>query len=66
MLKRKSKQKRFPVMLQPRIHNAIELEALVQQMSFLPFFACFVPKFSIEEFAPSRYRFVEGVDGPWE
>jgi len=53
-------------MLQPRIHNAIELEALVQQMSFLPFFACFVPKFSIEEFAPSRYRFVEGVDGPWE
>ena len=50
----------------PRIHNAMELEALVQQMGFLPFFACAVPNFSIEEFTPSRYWFVEGVDGPWE
>ena len=53
-------------MSNPRIHNAMELEALVQQMGFLPFFACAVPNFSIEEFTPSRYWFVEGVDGPWE
>ena len=53
-------------MPQPNIHNAIELETLVQQMGFLPFFACAVPNFSIEEFTPSRYWFVDGVDGPWE
>ena len=53
-------------MSNPRIHNAMELEALVQQMGFLPFFACSVPHFSIEEFTPSRFWFVEGVDGPWE
>lgn len=53
-------------MPQPRIHNAMELEALVQQMGFLPFFSCAIPNFSIEVFTPSRYWFVEGVDGPWE
>lgn len=53
-------------MPQPKIHSAIELEALVQQMGFLPFFTCAVPDFSIEEFTPSRYWFVNGVDGPWE
>ena len=53
-------------MSKPRIHNAMELEALVQQMGFLPFFACSVPNFSIEEFTPSRYWFTENVDGPWE
>lgn len=53
-------------MPQPKIHNAIELETLVQQTGFLPFFACAVPNFSIEEFTPSRYWFVDGVDGPWE
>lgn len=50
----------------PQITNAMELEALVQQMGFLPFFACSVPSFSIGEFTPSRHWFVEGVDGPWE
>ena len=53
-------------MSNPRIHNAMELEALVQQMGFLPFFACSVSNFSIEEFTPSRYWFAENVDGPWE
>ena len=53
-------------MSKPRIHNAMELEALVQQMGFLPFFACSVPNFSIEEFTPSRYWFTENTDGPWE
>lgn len=50
----------------PRIHNAMEPEALVQQIGFLPFFSCAIPNFSIEEFTPSRYWFVEGVEGPWE
>ena len=53
-------------MPQPKIHNATELETLVQQMGFLPFFSCGVPNFSIEEFTPSRYWFVDGVEGPWE
>lgn len=50
----------------PKITGAIELEALVQQMGFLPFFRCSIPNFSIEEFTPSRYWFATGVDGPWE
>ena len=49
-----------------KITSAMELEALVQQMGFLPFFPCSIPNFSIEEFTPSRYWFVEGVEGPWE
>ena len=44
----------------------MELEALVRQMGFLPFFRCSIPQFSIEEFTPGRYWFVEGVEGPWE
>ena len=53
-------------MPKPKISSAMELEAPVQQMGFLPFFACAVPDFSREECTPSRYWFVEGVDGPWE
>ena len=50
----------------PMIHNAGELEALAQRMGLLPFFACGIPGFSIEEFAPNHFWFTEGVDGPWE
>ncbi len=50
----------------PKIHSAMELETLVQEMGFLPFFACSIPNFSIEEFTPSRCWFVDGVEGPWE
>lgn len=53
-------------MLKPKITSAMELEALVQQMGFLPFFRCSIPNFSIEEFTPSRYWFAASVDGPWE
>ncbi len=49
-----------------RIHSAMELEALVQEVGFLPFFACSIPGFSVEECTSSRYWFVSGVDGPWE
>ena len=53
-------------MSQTEIHNAAELEALVQERGFLPFFACSIPNFSIEDFTPSRYWFVSGVEGPWD
>lgn len=53
-------------MPQHMIHSAAELETLVREIGFLPFFSCSVRNFSIEEFTPSRYWFVEGVDGPWE
>lgn len=49
-----------------QIHNSNELETLVQCMGLLPFFACGIPGFSIEEFTPSQFWFKEGVDGPWE
>lgn len=49
-----------------RIHSALELETLVQEIGFLPFFACSIPGFSVEECTSSRYWFVSGVDGPWE
>ncbi len=58
--------RRIPAMPKPKITSAMELEMLVQQMGFLPFFSCSIPSFSIEEFTPSRYWFVDGVDGPWE
>ena len=48
------------------IHNANELEALAQRLGLLPFFACGIPNFSVEDFTPSRFWFVDGVDGPWE
>lgn len=43
---------RLSIMLQHIIHNAAELEELVQQMGFLPFFAHIITQFSIEEFTP--------------
>jgi len=44
----------------------MELETLVEKISFLPFFACAIPDFSVEECTSSRYWFVSGVDGPRE
>lgn len=49
-----------------RIHSAMELEALVQKIEFLPFFACSIPGFSVEKSTSSRYWFVSGLDGPWK
>ena len=53
-------------MPKPKITSAMQLETVVQQMGFLPFFACSIPNFSIEAFTPRRYWFVDGVEGPWE
>lgn len=50
----------------PKVHNAQELTALVEELGFLPLFRCGVPGFSLQEATPSEYWFQEGVDGPWE
>ena len=43
-----------------------ELEPLALDWGLLPFFACGIPGFSVEECTPSRYWFAGDVDGPWE
>lgn len=48
------------------IHTPQELEALVQEVGFLPFFTNSIPGFSVEECTPRELWFAENVDGPWE
>lgn len=50
----------------PMIRSAEELEALVHEIGFLPFFRCGIPGFSLEELTPKEMWFKEGVEGPWE
>ncbi len=50
----------------PEIRSAEELQALVQQLGFLPFFKHEIEGFSIEECCPKELWFAENVDGPWE
>jgi hypothetical protein len=50
----------------PKITSPYELESLVNEIGFLPFFRCGIAGFSLEECTPSNYWFVEDVDGPWE
>lgn len=50
----------------PMIHNAQELEALVEEIGLLPFVSCGVEGFSLEECTPTSMWFVKGVEGPWE
>lgn len=50
----------------PMIHNAQALEALVEEIGLLPFVACGVKGFSLEECTPAGMWFVKGVEGPWE
>lgn len=49
-----------------KITSAQELEQLVLEVGFLPFFQNEVPGFSVEEHTAPEYWFQEGVDGPWE
>lgn len=53
-------------MLFSKLHSAEELEKLVLEIGFLPFFHNCITGFSVEECTPSGYWFVDGVDGPWE
>ncbi|WOO37106.1 hypothetical protein R2R35_01025 [Anaerocolumna sp. AGMB13020] len=48
------------------LYSSIELEQLVQQYGFLPFFRNGIPGFSVEEHTPAELWFIEGVNGPWE
>ena len=41
-------------MLRPKIHNAMELEALVRWIDFLPVFVCSVGNLSVEKFTLGR------------
>jgi hypothetical protein len=50
----------------PMLHNADELEKLVEEIGFLPFFKNEINGYSVEECTPAGYWFVDGVDGPWE
>lgn len=48
------------------VRSAAELEALVEEAGFLPFFRNDIEGFSVEEHTPADYWFAEDVDGPWE
>lgn len=49
-----------------KIKSAQELEQLILEVGFLPFFQNEIPGFSVEEHTAPEYWFQEGVDGPWE
>ena len=50
----------------PMVKSAGELEALVMEIGFLPFFRGDIPGFSLEELTPPERWFKDGVEGPWE
>ena len=48
------------------VRSADELEELVHEWGFLPFFRSRVPGFSVEEHIPRELWFSDEEDGPWE
>ena len=48
----------------PMVKSAGELEALVMEIGFLPFFRGNIPGFSLEELTPPERWFKDGVEGP--
>ncbi|MDD3230340.1 MAG: hypothetical protein PHE09_14145 [Oscillospiraceae bacterium] len=48
------------------IHSAVELEQLVENYGFLPFFQNEISGFSVEDHTPQRLWFSDSEDGPWE
>ena len=48
------------------VHNQAELEDLIQEVGFLPFFRNTIPGYSIEECTPRSLWFAPDADGPWE
>ena len=50
----------------PQIRSMEELEALIQEVGFLPFFENSIPGYSIEECTPKELWFAPDKDGPWE
>ena len=47
------------------IKSMRDIETLVGELGFLPFFSCGIPGFSVEERIDARYWFT-GIDGAWE
>lgn len=50
----------------PMLTSRQDVEKLVEEIGFLPFFANEIKGFSVEELTPPSYWFVNGVEGPWE
>lgn len=48
------------------IHNVDEMEELVSEKGFMPFFYCGIDGFSIAENTPQELWFSDEQDGPWE
>lgn len=48
------------------IHSATDLEQLVLDYGFLPFFTNGIKGFSVEEHTPNELWFSDTEDGPWE
>ena len=49
-----------------QLYHYQDLEKLVLEMGFLPFFRNGIPGFSVEEFTPPELWFTDDTDGPWE
>lgn len=50
----------------PMLTSRQDVETLVEEVGFLPFFANEIRGFSVEELTPPSHWFVKGVEGPWE
>ena len=50
----------------PLINSADELQQLVEEIGFLPFFRTHISGYSLEECTPPGRWFEKGVEGPWE
>lgn len=50
----------------PMIYSMEELEGLIREVGFLPFFKNSIPGYSIEECTPRELWFAPDADGPWE
>lgn len=53
-------------MILGRIQSAMDMEARVVEMGFLPFFPCGIPGLSIQEMTPRSLWFSDEEEGPWE
>lgn len=48
------------------IHTPTDIEHMVIEFGFLPFFRCGINGFSIEDVTPEELWFSDELDGPWE
>ena len=49
-----------------KIYSMEDLEALIQEVGFLPFFPNSIPGYSVDECTPRELWFADGVEGPWD